>query len=690
MQSSGVNSDFDWTRVARLLLLSRQLEEIETHRLVPDEKTVYRFSATGHDLAQILLGTRLTHPHDAVSAYYRSRPLLLTLGLSAEDALVSTLGRQGGLNSGRDLGVVYNMPPRGSATVLPMAGDVGSQYTPVAGWAQAIEYHSKTLGESDYEAAIAVAHGGEGSVATNGFWSALATATTLRLPMLFYVEDNGFSISVPGCVQTPGGNIAENLSAFKNLQVLDGDGTDPGQASRLVQSAVDCVRSGEGPVLLRLDVPRLQGHSGQDTQAYKSAELLARERGRDPLPKLREYLVPGVLSGTEWADLQRDVEREAEQAMGRALERPEPEDATRYVFTELAEDGRPEMQTVGGLQVVESARPVGSDVPEPEGGRLSMVLAISRTLAAELETNPKILIFGEDVGAKGGIFGATADLQSRFGEERVFDTSLSEEGIVGRAIGMALAGLMPVVEIQFRKYADSATVQIHNCGTMRWRTANRFAAPLVVRMPGGFSRINDPWHSVCAEVEWVHAIGLQVAYPSNAEDAVGLLRTAMRGNDPTIFFEHRTLLNAPYARRPYPGDDFVVPFGRARTVQAGDELTVVTWGAMVERCVSAAEEVGRSIEILDLRTLQPWDRAAVLDSVSRTQRCLIVHEDTRTSGFGAEVAATVGSEAFFQLDAPVERMAMRDVPPPFNTRLLDDVLPTAHEIAAAMKRLIEL
>jgi 2-oxoisovalerate dehydrogenase E1 component len=298
-----------------------------------------------------------------------------------------------------------------------------------------------------------------------------------------------------------------------------------------------------------------------------------------------------------------------------------------------------------------------------------------------------VLVFGEDVGRKGGVHAATLGLQERFGAERVFDTSLSEEGIIGRAVGFALAGLMPVPEIQFRKYADPAAEQLNDCGTMRWRTANRFAAPMVVRMPGGFFKCGDPWHSQSNEVQFVHAIGWRVAMPSNAEDAVGLLRSALRGNDPTIFFEHRAMLDSSWARRPYPGDEYVIPFGRARLVRAGRAVTVVSWGAMVERCEEAIKIAGVDGELLDLRTLMPWDRAAVIASVKQTGRCLIVHEDNLTAGFGAEIAATLVKETFFHLDAPIERLAMPDIPSPHSPLLLDAVLPGAENIAASLAQL---
>jgi 2-oxoisovalerate dehydrogenase E1 component len=345
-----------------------------------------------------------------------------------------------------------------------------------------------------------------------------------------------------------------------------------------------------------------------------------------------------------------------------------------------------ELQQQGGQWRDGYAPPASSEQPQAESQRINMVTAIRRTLEHELAINPRVALFGEDIGPKGGVHAATLGLQEKFGEARVFDTSLSEEGIVGRAVGMALAGLVPVPEIQFRKYADPATEQINDCGTMRWRTNNRFAAPVVVRMPIGFFKCGDPWHSQTNEVQYVHAPGWKVAVPSNAEDAVGLLRAALRGNDPVMFFEHRAMLDATSARRPYPGDDFVLPFGKVRVMRDGDDITIVTWGAMVERCEAAAEN--HSAEILDLRTLMPWDRDAVLASVKRTRRCLIVHEDLMTAGFGAEIAAVVAQECFFDLDAPVSRLAMPDIPSPHNPELMEWALPTAEKIAAKIAELI--
>ena len=690
VQRTSVSRD-DWRRALQTVFLSRALDRLEETRLVPERRVLYQFSARGHDLTQALLGLRLTGPRDAVAPYYRSRPLALALGLSAQEALASTMMQPQGMSAGRDIGVVLNMPRRDGVCILPACGGVGAQFTPATGWAQSLVYRQRVLGDETGSGSIAVAHGGDASLATNGFWASLNIATTERLPLLYFIEDNGYGISVPTAKQTPGGDFAANLASFRNLGILSGDGSDPHAAAALVSEAVDAVRSGSGPVLLRLVVPRLSGHSGQDTQTYKSAEEIAGERARDPLLRLRQQLVPSVLTEAEWQAL----EGEAEDTVAAALARIEsqlapPVPVTAFVFSDALADGSVDAQTQGGM-LAEGICPVaGSAVARPAGPRINMLTAIRRTLEHELSINPRVLVFGEDVGRKGGVHAATLGLQERFGEDRVFDTSLSEEGIIGRAVGMAVAGLVPVPEIQFRKYAEPAAEQLHDCGTMRWRTANRFAAPMVVRMPGGFFKCGDPWHSQCNEVQFLHAVGWRLAMPSNAEDAVGLLRSALRGNDPVIFFEHRSLLDGAAARRPYPGDDYMLPFGVARCVRPGTELTIVSWGAMVERCEQAAAESGVEVELLDLRTLAPWDREAVFASVTKTRRCLIVHEDNITAGFGAEIAAMLAERAFFSLDAPIGRLAMPDIPSPHSPELLESVVPSAAGIVAAIRRIASL
>jgi len=647
-----------------------------------DHLVLYQFSARGHDMAQCILASRLDHQHDGVSAYYRSRPLLLSLGLTIEDGFASPLGRSGGFSDGRDIGVVCNLPQANCPVVMPMAGDVGSQYTPAAGWAQAITYHRDVLRGRSWRGAIAVVLGGEASVATNGFWSCLTIATTLKLPLLFYIEDNGLGISVRGGMQTPDGNIAANLASFANLLIREGDGTDPAASARLVDEVVAHVRDGNGPALLRLTVPRLCSHSGPDNQkGYRSEAEIAQDWERDPLPKLKAHVVPDMLSASEWAVLEREVERDVNTGLNAARARPAPDPSSIYkhVYAEPEGEARP---AFGGLPYAERKRLGGQSTPRESGELLRLAEAVRRTLDHELSVNPRLLVFGEDVGVKGGVHLVTEGLQRKHGVARVFDTSLSEEGIIGRAVGMAIAGLVPVAEIQFRKYADPAAEQLNNCGTLRWRTANRFCAPIVVRMPGGFGKdVGDPWHSLSAEVQWAHAVGWQVVMPSNSGDAVGLLRTAMRSPNPTIFFEHRSLLMTSDGSARYPGDDYVIPLGSARVMREGRDLTLVTWGAMVHRCVEAIGAVEGSVELIDLRTIAPWDREAVLRSVRKTGRCLVVHEDTMTAGFGAEVVAVVAKEAFWQLDAPVDRLCVQDIPMPYHPDLMAAVLPSSEVIA---------
>ncbi len=685
----------NWTDVARWLLTSRALDELEEKELVPAGKVRYQFSARGHELAQILLGLQLDHPHDAAAVYYRSRPFMLSVGLTVEEALSASMARAGSPSGGRDIGVVFNMPPRGRATVLPVTGDVGGQYTPAAGWAQSICYHRDVLGDADWQASVAVVMGGDGSVATPGFWSALNIAATQALPLLFVIEDNGYAISVASEQQVPGGDIAANLRSYGGIELLEGDGADPVDGAEKIGRALLHVRSGRGPALLRLRVPRLNGHSFADNQGYKSDTQRVDEWGRDPLERLRTFLAAQGWSDRQWQALAAEAAATVREALDRALAQPEPNPATstRFVFGDPSHP-----QQVGGAV---SRRPAHTRAPRSTGdggsasgvpntgARVNMIDAIRRTLTHEMSINPHMLIFGEDVGRKGGVHGATRDLQAQFGAGRVFDTSLNEEGIIGRAVGMALSGLLPVPEIQFRKYVDPATEQINDCGTMRWRTNNAFAAPMVVRIPAGFSKhTGDPWHSVCGEAIFAHTLGWKVAFPSNAADAVGLLRTALRGNDPVFFLEHRARLDSPEGRTPYPADDYTLPFGEAAVKQRGDTLSVVTWGAMVQRCVEAARPFGEQVEILDLRTIVPWDREAVLASVRKTGRCLVVHEDTWTAGFGAEIAATVAQDAFAYLDAPVSRLATPDSPIPYNVGLMSTVIPVMATIRAKMEEML--
>jgi 2-oxoisovalerate dehydrogenase E1 component len=671
MELAMSGSTIDWLRVARLALTSRWMDSIEEKELVPAGKIMYQFSARGHELSQILMGLSLAHPRDGVFGYYRSRALALALGATPEELFAGGMARAGSPTEGRDAGVLISFHSRGGATMLPSPGDVGSQYSPTAGWAQALAYRRQVLKQAEYEGAIAVVHGGDGSTAASGFWASLNIAATLQLPMLYFIEDNGYAISVPGHLQNPGANIADNLSSFRNLHILQASGVIPPETSVAVKEAVSYVRAGHGPCLLRLTVPRLAGHSVTDNQAYKTPEQRAEEESRDPVRHLHDYVTE--LLRTDWAALDREVESEVRAALAAAMQHPEPEPeaAGRFVFS------------AGNGSRVETV------APNPVGPRINLLEGVKRVLETELNRDPHVLVFGEDVGVKGGVHGATVDLQLKFGVERVFDTSLNEEGIIGRAVGMALNGLKPVPEIQFRKYIDPATEALTTAGWLRWRTAGKFAAPMVVRVPVGLGKkSNDPFHTVSGEATLARMLGWRVAFPSNAEDAVGLLRTAIREADPTFFFEHRSLLDTAPARRPYPGDEYCVPFGVATIVQAGDELTVVTWGEMVHRCLEAGQALAGRVEIIDLRTIAPWDRACVLNSVRKTGKCLVVHEDTLTAGFAAEIIATIASETFDSLDAPARRLGVPDSPIPYNAGLMQALVPGVEAIRREMANLL--
>lgn len=679
-------SEVNWQEVARLVLLSRELDLLEEKVLAVDGKIKYQFSAKGHELSQVLLAKALDHPHDAASVYYRSRPFMLACGMSPVTALAAGMALRNPLSQGRDTGVIYNLPSKIGLTVLPASGNVGAQYTPAVGWAQACLYHRNVLGDLTWDGALAVAHGGDGSIASNGFWSAINIASTLQLPMLFFIEDNQFGLSVPAKYQTPGGNIAENLASFKNLQIIDSDGTNPKTALNAIYSALSYIRSGNGACLIRMNVPRLQGHTFIDDQTYKDPDMIAAEKHRDPLIHLKNYLSKqGIVSDKDWLALNAFVKGQISDALEEAqkLHQPDPEQATRFVFF----DGVPPQQ--GGHRPENSFPNMGSDRPQASGPRINFVDAVRQTLQTEMIRNPRLLIFGEDVGMKGGVHGATRDMQSHFGVERVFDTSLSEEGIIGRSIGLSIAGLLPVPEIQFRKYADPAYEQINNIGSIRWRTANNFATPMVVRVPVGYGKTSgDPSHSVTAEAIYAHTLGWRVAFPSNAEDAVGLLRTSLRGDDPTFFLEHRALLDTAKGRRAYPGDDYCIPFGLAATMTTGDEVTVISWGETVHRCFEASKFFPEKLTIIDLRTIIPWDKETVFESIHHTGKVLIVHEDTITAGFGAEVSATIAAEAFTDLDAPIQRIATPDIPIPYNVPMMEFVLPSVKKIVNAINDLI--
>ena len=674
-----------WLALLERALISRAMDDLEVskeYRPNPDKpmegKLKFQFGAKGHEIPQLITAALLNHPHDGATVYYRSRPLMLGVGLSPFEAFASNMHKLEGVSGGRDIGVVFNHKQPGGVTVLPASGDVGAQYTPAVGWAQAVHYRAAELKQSEYEGAIALVHAGDGSTATNGFWSALNIAAPRHLPYVMLIEDNRYALSVPWRYQAAAPYIVDNLQNFQDLAIYSVEGGEITQLYDTLRKAIESARQGGGAQLVHVKVPRLTGHNWQDPAAYKSPEEKEEDLRRDPLTHLITYLqgergVPASQIEGMRESAAQFARVQAEAAWDQGTD-PSSSDAFTHMFA-------PE-------------KPVPAVEPVAEGPRLTMQQAIKQTLEDEMATDPTILVFGEDVGAFGGVHRVTEGLQTRFGEARCFDTSLNEEGIVGRSVGMAVNGLRPVPEIQFRKYADPAHEQITDAGSLRWRTHGHFSAPIVLRIPVGYQLMGgDPWHAVCGEAVFAHLPGWKIAYPSNAADAAGLLRTALRGDDPVIFLEHRLLYRYREANRPYPGKDYTLPFGKAAQVRAGDDVLVVTWGDTVYRAMEAADAVARDtgaeVRILDLRTVVPWDKEAVMSAVKEIGRVLIVHEDTVTCGFGAEIAAQIADEAFMYLDAPVRRVAAADTPSPCHHNLFEAMMPTTEKIQGALEALVK-
>jgi 2-oxoisovalerate dehydrogenase E1 component len=629
----------DWGKVAYFCLLSRFMDLKEKSERLP-----MSFPAMGHELVQVLTALLMEHEKDSASVYYRSRPLALALGMKVEDIFYANMGK------GRDVGMMYYL--RGK--ILPTVGDVGGQFPKAVGWAQAIRYKG-------WDGAVAVAMGGDGSIASSGFWSALNIATTLNLPMVFVIEDNGWGIGVPSYLQTPEGNIAENLRSFKNLTVLEGRGYISEETYSVLKEGFEIARKNRA-VLIRFEVARIEGHSISDRQEYRSREEIERSREKDPIVYLRNLV-------ENWEEVEskakEDVERAWEEAKRREGERG---NLKKYIFFE------------GEFAQGDKVR----EFKMNRHPKIKMALAIRKAMEEALEENEDVLIFGEDVGLKGGIYGITRGFMERFGERRVFDTSLNELGIVGRAEGMAYAGLKPIAEIQFRKYADEARQAIHNIGFVRWRTNNAFSAPIILRIPVGFLRgISDPWHSFSAEQEFLHMFGWKIAYPSNAEDAYYLLKEALSMNDPVIFLEHRELYFSKLAEKEI--SEFL-PFGKGRVVKSGNSLTIVSWGYTLYEALEGVKDM--DVDVIDLRTLKPWDEELVFESVKKTGRLLVVHEDSLTCGFGAEIVSRVVEETFENLKIAPKRLAVPDVPIPFSQELFNLAYPTSDKIRKVVEEML--
>jgi 2-oxoisovalerate dehydrogenase E1 component len=676
----------------RTMLLSRKIDDKEI-QLKNQSQAFFQISGAGHEAILVAAGSHLRGGHDWFFPYYRDRALCLAIGVTPLEMLLASVGAESDpANGGRQMPSHWghrrwNIPSQSSAT--------GTQALHAVGAAEAGVIYQRVEGiperetkfESDEVTYISV---GDGATSEGEFWESLNTSCTKKLPILYLVEDNGYAISVPVEVQTPGGDISRLVEHFPNLRVFRCDGTDYPASYRTMGEAVAHVRARKGPALVHATVIRPYSHSlSDDEKLYKTAAEREAEARRDPLLRMRQLLTSeGLATDGELADILASVEREVNQAADEALRapKPAPETATHFVFS-------PEVDPTSDAFVTE---------PAPAGKPDTMVAAINTTLRDEMARDARIVIFGEDVAdasredalaavaGKGGVFKVTHGLQRQFGGDRVFNSPLAEANIVGRAVGMALRGLKPVVEIQFFDYIWPAFMQIRDeLAMMRYRSANHWSCPVVIRVPiGGYLRGGAPYHSQSGVSIFAHSPGIRIVFPSNARDAAGLLRTAIRCDDPVLYLEHKHLYRQTYNKTPYPGPDYTIPFGRASVVRDGTDVAIFTWGALVQRSLLAAQQAekdGISAAVIDLRTIIPYDWQTIADYTRRTNRVLVVHEDQLTAGFGAEIAARISEELFEYLDAPVKRVAAKDCPVAYAPVLEEVILPNSADVLHAIR-----
>jgi 2-oxoisovalerate dehydrogenase E1 component len=671
----------------RLAWTSRFLDDREI-ALQKQSRVFFQISGAGHEALLLGLGRYLRGGYDWFFPYYRDRALMLSLGITAEEILLQAVGSALDPSSGgRQMPCHWGYAP---LNVVSQSSATGSQCLPAVGCAEASRY---IVRRPDLPGCVA--HGdevtyvslGEGATSEGEFWESLNSACTLHLPVLFVVADNGYAISVPSTDQSPA-PISEMVKGFRGLHVHKLDGRDYFAVRRRAANIVAEVRAGVGPALVHAQVTRPYSHSSADTQSkYRSADELADEAAHDPLVLMEQSIVAGgLMTPDEVAALKEDARQAVAEASRAALAatRPDPATVTAHVVD---------------LPVVEPAE----ETDDGSGEVVALGEAIRRTLHERMASDERIRVFGEDVAdareqvlanveGKGGVFGTTHGLQRDFGIARCYNTPLAEANIVGRAIGQAIRGLRPVPEVQFFDYIWPAMQQIKTeAATLRWRSNGAFSCPMVLRVPiGGYLSGGAIWHSQSGESIFAHVPGLTVVMPSRAADAVGLLRTALDASDPIMFLEHKHLLRQPYTRTPFPAAPYRIPFGKGRVVQPGADLTIVTWGATVEKSKQAAAQIeGASVEIIDLRSIVPWDKALVGESVARTSRALIVHEDILTGGFGGEVAAWISEHCFGDLDAPVARVGATDTHVAYEPSLEKVILPQVEGIAAAARRTLE-
>jgi len=689
----GLTSD-QLMRAYRTMLLSRRIDDKEI-QLKNQSLIFFQISGAGHEAVLTAAGLHLRAGYDWFYPYYRDRALCLQLGMTTEEMLLASVGAKDDPNSGgRQMPSHWghrklNIPSQGSPTGTQClqgvgAGEAGMIYERVTSIAdRAEQFHPD---EITY---ISI---GEGSTSEGEFWESLNTACTRPVPVLYLVEDNGYAISVPVEVQTPGGDVSRLVESFPNLKLWRCDGTDFLESYRTMGEAAAYVRRERKPAFVHAKVIRPYSHSlSDDERLYKTTDERKAEALRDPLTKMRAFLLKeGIATEAALEAVLVSVDEEVAAATDFALKAPKPpvESAASFVYSPDVDPTSAQFDTTA----------------QPEGKPDTMVGAINRTLKDEMARNPRIVIFGEDVAdaskaaalaqvpGKGGVFKVTHGLQKAYGADRVFNSPLAEANIVGRAVGMATRGLKPVVEIQFFDYIWPAMMQLKDeMSMLRYRSGNNWSCPMVVRVPiGGYLRGGAPYHSQSGVSIFAHCPGVRIVFPSNASDAAGLLRTSIRCDDPVLYLEHKHLYRQTYNKGAYPGDNYMIPFGRGSLRREGTDMVVLTWGALVQRSLLAAQQAekdGVSVAVFDLRTIMPYDWDGIAELVRRTSKVIVAHEDTLTCGFGAEIAARIGDELFEYLDAPVKRVAALDCPVAYCPDLEERILPQSADVLAAIRQL---
>lgn len=656
--------------VLRYMMLSRAIDE-KILKMLKQGKVYFHIGCAGHEAIQVAMARALKPGYDWAFPYYRGLAFSLTLGIKPEEVFLHSLGKADDpFTGGRQMPGHYGSK---SLNIPTQSSPTGSQYLQAVGCALA----SVKLGKDE----VTFVSSGEGATSEGEFHEAVNWASREKLPVIFLIENNRWAISVPVVNQVAGegGSVYEMTKGYKNLLRLKVDGTNFLESNVAAVSAVKYARSGQGPVLIEADVVRLLPHSSSDDhRKYRSPEELEMDRQKDPIIRFKNLLIEkGVLTDLAFKELEKEVHDRVEEAAA---------------WAETAPDPKPESALLNVFSDAINRQDIVYELNENPGKPIVMVDAINHALKEEMERHPNMYIFGEDVADdKGGVFTATKGLSTRFGKERVFNSPLAEASIVGVAIGMALHGLKPVVEIQFADYIWPAMQQIRDeLATIRYRSNGNWSAPVVIRTPcGGFIH-GGLYHSQNIEGFFAHCPGLYIVYPSNAADAKGLLKTAIHLDDPVLFLEHKGLYRQTFAISPEPDINYMIPFGKASIKQYGDDLTIVTWGMMVHESIKAANELKNySIEIIDIRTIIPLDKETIFNSVKKTGKVLIVHEDTLTAGFGAEIAALISDNCFQYLDGPVRRLAAHDTHIPYHPNLENFVLPNKEKIKNAIMELLE-